>query len=328
MRYVAIFVAAVVGGLIGAAGLFFISEHDGGGVSTPAPRAAQGIDHSEDISSLEDANADLRKRIGNLEGELATRPETRPSKASVSTEGKDPEAIDVEALKKELLDAARDEAVRVAKKTSDEINAANALNDEKQRKVFVSALKEQLKSTDANTRREAVRKLRHLRERAVSGEMQTALSDENAGVRREAAEYFEDVWDKAALPKLTDMMMNDENLKVQEHALDALNESGDEDAIRALTDAYLNAKAIETAYEAGKALAENKRTEDLPKGLQRFRDALSHSEPSIREYGVAGLRRWGTSADEPYVRPLLSDENADVQDEARRALRKWGFTIG
>ncbi|MHC4840299.1 MAG: HEAT repeat domain-containing protein [Planctomycetota bacterium] len=321
MKYIAIFAAALIGGVAGAAGLYFLAEQQDTAASAPTRKTAEAVDHSDEIANLEQDNAALRQRIEKLEAESASQPDTASTESTTGPAS----STDLEDFKKAVLEAAREEAKVVAEKTSADAAAGSGLSEAEQRKVFVSSLKDQLKSTDAGLRREAIRKLRHLKERSVSAEIQLRLSDENAKVRREAAEYFEDVWDKEARTKLTDMMMNDEDLKVQEHALDALNESGDEDAIRELVNAYLNAKAIETAYEAGKALEENNRKEELPKGLQRFRDALTDNDPVKREYGVVGLRKWGTSADEPYVRPLLDDKNPDVQDEARRAMRRWGF---
>jgi hypothetical protein len=84
----------------------------------------------------------------------------------------------------------------------------------------------------------------------------------------------------------------------------------------------------EIAFEAGKALEENRRAV-APEGVQRFRDALISAEPDERRLGLAGVGRWGDLAtDESRVRALTMDADQRVRAEAQRALAAWGFEGG
>jgi HEAT repeat protein len=162
----------------------------------------------------------------------------------------------------------------------------------------------------------------------ASTEVLAALADESAIVREEAAAYFEYLWDPAALEPLAELMY-EENLSVAEQALDALCKSGEEEAIAELQDYYRKGPVLEMAFEAGKALEENKRTSAVPDGVQRFRDALSSTDPGERRIAVAGLRRWSdVSTDEGRVRALAADADERVRAEAQKTLTAWGLEPG
>ncbi len=68
------------------------------------------------------------------------------------------------------------------------------------------------------------------------------------------------------------------------------------------------------------------RTSALRDGVQRFRGALSSTNPGERRIGVAGLGRWGTvSTDESRVRALEADADSRVRTQVQRTLAAWGL---
>ncbi len=302
MKYVALFLSAVVGGLVGAGSIYV-------GLSSGVPGQ-----RADEVARVRGELEELRARMDELE--------TLAGDASASLIAAEKVSVPL-TLKEELLEAARSAARDVA--TTVAGVGSTRTDSETERNTALSRGLVQLRAPHEDTRRNGIRHLRRMFAAEASSQVLLALADESALVRKEAAAYFEYLWDPAALEPLVEMMYED-NLSVAEHALDALWKSGEEEAIAELQDYYLTGPVLEMAYEAGKALEENSRTSTVPDGVQRFRDAVSATNPGERRLGVAGIGRWGTaSTDEWRVRALAADADERVRTEVQHTLAGWGL---
>jgi hypothetical protein len=302
MKYLLMFLVAVVGGLAGAGAMYF------------GTRPQSVSFHAEEFTGLRADLQELRHRMEALEAhESSTSP--------ISKEDLTDPAMTREELLEAARSAARDVATEIARLES--ADAAAALD----RKAALAQAIDQVRAPHEDTRRNGIRRLRRMFASEASAEVIPSLADESALVRMEAATYFEYLWDPAAIEPLVKLMYGEDN-SIAEQALDALCKSGQEEAIAKLQEYYLTGPILELAFEAGKALEEN-RWAVVPEGVQRFRDALSSAEPDERRLGLAGVGRWGDVAtDESRVRALTLDADQRVRAEAQRALTAWGLEGG
>lgn len=302
MKYLAMFLVAAVGGLSGAGTMYFLT------------RPQRVPNHAEELSGLRAGLLELRHRIDGLEAQGPTSP--------IREEDAGAPAMTREDLLEAARRAARDVATKITRLESADADAAL------QREVALTRAIDQVRAPHEDTRRNGIRRLRRMFASDASAEVIPALADESAQVRMEAATYFEYLWDPAALEPLAELMYG-EDASIAEQALDALCKSGEEEAIAKLQEYYLTGPTLELAFEAGKALEENRRSAAVPEGVQRFRDALSSTEPDERRLGLAGVRRWGNVATDQWrVRALTSDTDERVRAEAQRALVAWGLERG
>jgi HEAT repeat protein len=224
----------------------------------------------------------------------------------------------------DLLARAREAAREEARAMIEQAAKEAGLADPAARKAtLIQQLMTALGAPDENSRRDAARNLRMLKAVEAKQKVLALLEDPVAAVRQQAALYFEDIWDPAALPALV-KVMNGEDPIGGEYALDALNNSGDERAIKELENYYLRGANMLLVYEAGKALEENNRKDLIPPGVPRFRDTLRDSVADQRRFAVRCLRRWGSTADIPLVKALSEDPDLNVRREVQQALRDWG----
>jgi HEAT repeat protein len=303
MKYLAIFLGAVLGGLAGAGAMYF------------ATRPQHVRFQAEEARVLRAELLDLRDRIERLEAQGSS---TSPIRGADVTAP----AITREELLEAARNAARDVATEIARLESADADAAL------ERDTALARAIDQVRAPHSDTRRNGIRRLRRMFASEASSEVVAALADESVLVRMEAATYFEYLWDPAALEPLARLMYGEDE-SIAEQALDALCKSGEEEAIAKLHDYYMNGPALELALEAGKALEENRRTAALPEGARRFRDALSSAEPDQRRLGLAGVGRWGNVAtDESRVRALTADADERVRAEAQKTLVAWGLEGG
>lgn len=300
MRTLAVVLAAALGGLAGAAAmhsLFGTSSHD------LDPRARE-------IAVLHRELRELRKRIDDLEAREAS------AKPAIDGDGGIPGAT-IEEMLEAARTAAREAAAEVAQ--LDSADSDGAL----ERESALARAVDQVHAPHEDTRRNGIRRLRRMFASEASAEVIPALADESAAVRMEAATYFEYLWDPGALAPLVDLLYGEDEA-IAEQALDALCKSGQDEAIAKLEEYYLTGPGLELAFEAGKALEENRRVASVPGGVQRFRDALSSTDPADRRLGLAGVGRWGDAAtDEWRVRALAADSDERVRAEAQRTLAAW-----
>ena len=304
MKYLVMFLVAVVVGLAGAGGMYF------------GMRPQRVSFHAEEeITGLRADLQELRRRMEGLE---AHKSSTLP----ISNEGSIAPAMTREELLEAARSAAREVATEIARLESADASAAL------DRKAALARAIDQVHAPHEDTRRNGIRRLRRMFASEASAEVIPSLTDESALVRMEAATYFEYLWDPAAIEPLVKLMYGEDN-SIAEQALDALCKSGQEEAIAKLQEYYLTGPALELAFEAGKALEENRRAMAVPEGVQRFRDALSSAKPDERRLGLAGVGRWGDVAtDEGRVRALTTDADERVRAQAQRALVALGLEGG
>jgi len=302
MKYSAIFLVALLGGLAGAGAtaMYF-------GTGSRAMRV-----HTEEVAGLRAELLTLGHRIEAVE--------TRQRSTSAAS---DEDSTVPTTIPEELLEAARSAARDVATNLSQQRESSDT-DATLERKTALARAIDQVRAPHEDTRRNGIRRLRRMFASEASAEVIPALADGSALVRMEAATYFEYLWDPAALQPLVNLMYGQDE-SIAEQALDALCKSGQEEAIAKLQEYYLAGPALKLALEAGKALEENHSTAAVPEGVQRFRDALKSAKPDERRLGLAGVGRWGDAAtDEWRVRELAADADGSVRAEAQRTLVAWG----
>jgi HEAT repeat protein len=298
----------------GAFVLVYEAVEDAGEVAAqnaaPDPRLAE-------IGQLRDENSALAGRLALLE-KAARVPTVVTPAAPSDTPAPGASADEILARARE---AAREEARTLVEEAAKQ---AGALADPAARRsALIQQFTGDLSAADENTRRDAVRNLRMLKAVEARQSVLALLADPADNVRIQAAAYFEEIWDAAALEPLA-KMMNDKNPVVGELALDALNNSGDERAIKELENYYLRGGNMLLVHEAGKALEENNRKDLIPPGVPRFRDTLRDAVAEQRRFAIRSLRRWGTTDDIPLVRALKEDPDLNVRREVQQALPDWG----
>ena len=318
MKFFAIALAALFGSLVGAGVVNFVRPAETGTTQSVSPPPLDGC--GADPARLESENEALRKRLDSVERALNER--------LVAKEGTEqPQAVDLAALRAELLKEVKEQARIEAKAAAENAAAQPAsgpIGEPLDRDALIANAYAELTSPEASARRAAIRTLRKLKVADAGGQLIAALSDADLKVQGEASKFFEEYWNEAALEPLV-KVLNGPDPRVGELALDALCKSGSEQAQQELENYYATGTDLELAYEAGKALEENDRHTMLPTGAQRFRDALQSTDPNKRELGVRGLRRWGSAADESLLRALENDPHPGVREEARAALKAWGL---
>jgi hypothetical protein len=162
MKYLVMFLVAVVGGLAGAGGMYF------------GTRPQRVSSHAQDVTSL---RADLQKLRHRIEGLEAHESSTSP----ISNEDLTAPAMTREELLEAARSAARDVATEIARLES--ADAAAALD----RKAALARAIDQRRAPHEDTRRNGIRRLRRMFASEASAEVIPSLSDESALVRMEAA---------------------------------------------------------------------------------------------------------------------------------------------
>ena len=324
MNHLSMLMAGLLGGGVAAAAVYLTMQTEA--PVEVAPLVADGTGEGGDagiLAALERENRELSRRLDRVESDLE---EARDSRWADAGEGPVATTMSPE-LRKEVLRLAGEKGrAEAAAAVKDELPTRVARESAKAetREGMLKRLQGELKSPDAAVRRKAIRGLRRIKGQEANAQIVAALKDADRAVRYEAARYFEDAWDDAALAPLTELL-NAEDAEVGEQALDALNESNNEQALQELENYYLRGPNDELAYEAGKALKENDRAAVIPRGLQRFRDGTRSDSPNTRKIAVKGLRKFGTVADESLVRGLAEDPDPGVRKEVRKALKAWGI---
>jgi len=317
MKPYATLLAIFLGSAAGVGGAFVLvydAVEDAGEVSAQSAAPDPRLD---EVGQLREEDSALAGRVAMLE--RAAREPAVVTRADV------PGAVTPGVSADEILAKAREVAREEARTLVEEAaKQAGALADPAARRsALIQQMIGDLSAPDENARRDAIRNLRLIKAVEAKQSVQALLADPSDSVRIQAAAYFEDIWDPAALEPLA-RMMNDKNPVVGELALDALGASGDERAIKELENYYLRGANMLLVYEAGKALEENNRKDLIPPGVPRIRETLRDPVAEQRRFAVRCLRRWGSTEDIPLVRALTEDPDLSVRREVQQALRDWG----
>ncbi len=173
-----------------------------------------------------------------------------------------------------------------------------------------------LKDEDANVRSEAAGALRSIGDERAIEPLIATLNDEDAHVRFCAALYLGSIGDERAVEPLI-AALNDEEASVRESAAKALGDIGDERAIEPLI-AALNDEEARVRKSAARALGHI----GDERAIEPLIAALNDEEASVRSRAAWALVYIG---DERAIEPLtaaLNDEDSEVRTAAAEALRR------
>ncbi len=156
------------------------------------------------------------------------------------------------------------------------------------------------------------------------GTLRPFFTDEEAAVREEVAEYFEDLPDPESISPLT-VLLDDVDTDVAEKAAEALRHAG-ESGVPPMEAYYLAGTNPYNAYQVGQELARVDQRNVIAQGITRWRDLLVNGDAGLRRLGVRGLGRFGQAdQDAHFVRQMLEDPDRRVASRAAEVLSNWGL---
>jgi HEAT repeat protein len=202
----------------------------------------------------------------------------------------------------------------VAQPQKDEIR----ISADEQEKAELAAIETALQAHDPKVRMEAVAALGNTANKQAVEPLVSALADEHAEVRGQAADALMVIGDVRAVENLSRSMTGDEDTQVRGRAAEALLRIQDQEsldssdtALQALQDqdSLVRMSVIDTLGTLGN-----------PQGVKPLAFALKDADPMVRLSAVDALRMIGGQEARALVEQALGDGDVEVGKNAAEAL--------